>query len=98
MRATLRVRGPDGERSESFDQLVIATGATPVRPDLPGADAAGIHGIQTIADGIALREEVDAGVIQAVVVGRRVHRAGDGGGAASPRARRFASSSVPSSR
>ena len=65
----LRVRGPDGERSESFDQLVIATGATPVRPDLPGAHAAGIHGIQTIADGIDLRRDVDAGRLQAVVVG-----------------------------
>jgi NADPH-dependent 2,4-dienoyl-CoA reductase/sulfur reductase-like enzyme len=65
----LHVRGPDGERREPFDQLVLATGATPVRPDLPGSDASGIHGIQTITDGIALRRDVDAGVLQAVVVG-----------------------------
>jgi NADPH-dependent 2,4-dienoyl-CoA reductase/sulfur reductase-like enzyme len=61
-----------GERVEPFDQLVIATGATPIRPDLPYADAPGVHGIQTIADGIALREHVDAhrhASQRAVVVG-----------------------------
>ncbi|MGZ4614794.1 MAG: FAD-dependent oxidoreductase [Actinomycetes bacterium] len=34
-----------------FDHLVIATGAVPARPDLPGADAAGIYGVQTLNDG-----------------------------------------------
>jgi NADPH-dependent 2,4-dienoyl-CoA reductase/sulfur reductase-like enzyme len=66
---TLRVRGPEGERSEPFDQLVIGTGAIPARPDVPGADASGILGIQTITDGIALRRQVDDGARQAVVVG-----------------------------
>jgi NADPH-dependent 2,4-dienoyl-CoA reductase/sulfur reductase-like enzyme len=65
----LRVRGPDGERDELFDQLVIATGATPARPELPGADAAGVLGVQTLRDGIAVRTEVDAGATRAVVVG-----------------------------
>jgi NADPH-dependent 2,4-dienoyl-CoA reductase/sulfur reductase-like enzyme len=65
----LRVRGPGGERSEPFDQLVIATGSVPVRPELPGARAPGIHGIQTIGDGIALRADVDSGAGRAVVVG-----------------------------
>jgi NADPH-dependent 2,4-dienoyl-CoA reductase/sulfur reductase-like enzyme len=66
---TLRVRGPEGERTEAFDQLVIATGSVPRRPELPGAAAAGIHGIQTIGDGIELRADVDAGARKAVVVG-----------------------------
>ena len=65
----LHVRGPDGDRDEPFDQLVIATGAIPVRPEVPGSEAPGIHGIQTIGDGIALRGEVDAGASRAVVVG-----------------------------
>jgi NADPH-dependent 2,4-dienoyl-CoA reductase/sulfur reductase-like enzyme len=65
----LLVRGPDGEENEPFDQLVIATGSIPVRPDLPGAHAGGVHGIQTISDGIALRADVDAGAHHAVVVG-----------------------------
>ncbi|MEU6816150.1 FAD-dependent oxidoreductase [Streptomyces sp. NPDC046860] len=38
----------------SYDKLVIATGARPIRPDMPGADAAGVHGVQTLDDGQAL--------------------------------------------
>ncbi|MBQ0825320.1 FAD-dependent oxidoreductase [Streptomyces tagetis] len=37
-----------------YDKLVIATGARPVRPDLPGVDAPGVHGVQTLDDGQAL--------------------------------------------
>jgi NADPH-dependent 2,4-dienoyl-CoA reductase/sulfur reductase-like enzyme len=56
------------ERVEPFDQLLIATGAIPTRPDLPGADARGVHGIQSITDGISLRDHVGAHE-RAVVVG-----------------------------
>src|SRR4029453_5563958 len=38
---------------ESFDHLVIATGAIPVRPP-PGCDATGVFGVQTLDDGAAL--------------------------------------------
>jgi NADPH-dependent 2,4-dienoyl-CoA reductase/sulfur reductase-like enzyme len=37
-----------------FDQLVIATGAVPIRPDLPGSGADGTYGLQTLDDGAAL--------------------------------------------
>jgi NADPH-dependent 2,4-dienoyl-CoA reductase/sulfur reductase-like enzyme len=58
------------ERHEGFDQLVGATGATPVRPRLPGVDAAGIYGVQVLDDGIVLRRRLDrGGVARAVVVG-----------------------------
>jgi NADPH-dependent 2,4-dienoyl-CoA reductase/sulfur reductase-like enzyme len=54
----------------AFDQLVFAMGAVPIRPDLPHADAIGIHGIQTVTDGIALRDDVlRSGHRNAVVVG-----------------------------
>ena len=59
------------DRVEPFDQLVIATGSSPTRPPLPGIDAAGIHGVQTLGDGIALRDDlasIDPNA-RAVVVG-----------------------------
>ncbi|MFI6079492.1 FAD-dependent oxidoreductase [Streptomyces sp. NPDC051217] len=54
-----------------YDKLVIATGARPIRPPLPGIDAPGVHGVQTLGDGQALIETLaraDGGG-RAVVVG-----------------------------
>jgi NADPH-dependent 2,4-dienoyl-CoA reductase/sulfur reductase-like enzyme len=51
---------PSGEeRDEPFDQLVVATGAIPFRPDLPGIDADGIFGLQTLEDGVTARRVID---------------------------------------
>lgn len=44
----------------SYDRLVIATGARPIRPDLPGADGPGVHGVQTLDDGQALLDSLAA--------------------------------------
>jgi NADPH-dependent 2,4-dienoyl-CoA reductase/sulfur reductase-like enzyme len=69
---TVTVRDLDAEAEivESYDQLVIATGATPSRPPLPGIDADGVFGVQTLEDGIVLRREVDEqSPKRAVVVG-----------------------------
>lgn len=68
----MRVRELDGgaERWEGYDHLMVATGAVPSRPDLPGADAAGVHGVQVLGDGIEIRRELEARAPRrAVVVG-----------------------------
>jgi len=59
------------ESWEGFDQLVLGLGSVPMRPPIPGADARGIHGVQTLGDGIALRDRLvsDPGVRRVVVVG-----------------------------
>ncbi|MFD3754350.1 FAD-dependent oxidoreductase [Streptomyces cyaneofuscatus] len=69
-----RVRALDRESGDTywtgFDKLVIATGARPVRPELPGIDAPGVHGVQTLGDGQALLDSLDhATGRRAVVVG-----------------------------
>ncbi|RLV70356.1 Flavoprotein oxidoreductase [Streptomyces sp. CBMAI 2042] len=69
-----RVRALDRECGDTywtgFDKLVIATGARPVRPELPGIDAPGVHGVQTLGDGQALLDSLDhATGRRAVVVG-----------------------------
>ena len=61
-----RVHLTDGT-SETYDGLVIATGASPVR--LPGQpDVAGVHALRTLDDALALRAELVAGR-KVVVIG-----------------------------
>ena len=68
----VHVRDLDAGRAstEGFDHLLIATGASPIRPQLDGIDAQGILGIHTIPDALA----IDAAIREhaprhAVVVG-----------------------------
>ena len=52
-----------------YDFLVLATGGRPLRPDVPGLDADGVHGVHRLADGAAIRAAVAAGARRAVVLG-----------------------------
>jgi NADPH-dependent 2,4-dienoyl-CoA reductase/sulfur reductase-like enzyme len=51
-------RRTSAEGTLEFDQVVIATGARPIRPDVPGVDATGVHGVQTLDDGAALLQRL----------------------------------------
>jgi NADPH-dependent 2,4-dienoyl-CoA reductase/sulfur reductase-like enzyme len=52
-----------------FDDLVLTTGAVPVRPDLPGVHAPGVYGVQTLDDGAAVLAGLTGRPRRAVVVG-----------------------------
>lgn len=45
---------------EPYDQLLIATGALPFCPRVPGSDAQGIYGLHSLQSGITVRNAVDA--------------------------------------
>ena len=40
----------DGGAAVAFDRLLLATGATPIRPPIPGIDTKGVHPCWTLAD------------------------------------------------
>lgn len=68
----VRVRDLKGDNAswESYDQLLIATGASPISPDVPGADATDIFGVSTLESGLNIHRRLDKGGIKrAVVVG-----------------------------
>src|SRR5438034_990528 len=54
---------------EPWDVLVIATGAEPQRPDVPGLDLPGVFGLEILQDGIDLRRAIDDRPRRAVVIG-----------------------------
>ena len=58
-----------GGNDVTYDRLVIATGAEPVRPDIPGIDGDGIYGVQTLDDGQALIDGLAEKPQKVVVVG-----------------------------
>lgn len=68
----VRVRDLQSGRTswESYDQLLIATGAVPICPQLPGAAAADIFGVSTLESGLAIHRRLAKGDIKrAVVIG-----------------------------
>ena len=54
---------------ESYDKLLLAPGAAPLRPQLPGIDLPGIFTLRNLQDVDRIKGTVDRGVKQAVVVG-----------------------------
>lgn len=71
-RREVELRSVDSGVSQrlGFDQLMIATGARPVRPDVPGLDLPGVHGVSTLDDALTIRHAVtDGAATRAVVLG-----------------------------
>jgi len=72
---TVEVRDLDADRTttEGFDQLVVATGARPIRPPLPGIDLPFVHAVHVVDDGEALLAQAATTAtgtgLRAVIVG-----------------------------
>lgn len=56
------------EFKESYDRLVIAVGASPIRPPVPGVELENVFYMRTPEDAYALREAVEAGKIRRAVI------------------------------
>jgi NADPH-dependent 2,4-dienoyl-CoA reductase/sulfur reductase-like enzyme len=58
------------EADHGYDELLVATGATPLRPPVAGIDAPGVFGVQTLDHGQAVLDALaDREPEQAVVIG-----------------------------
>lgn len=68
---TVSVRRADGsEGDETYDKLIVATGATPFVPDAAGCDLTGVFCLRTPDDACGLRDYVERNACRhAVVVG-----------------------------
>ena len=57
------------EYEETYDKLILAPGTAPLRPPIPGMDLPEIFTLRNLQDVNRIKEQVDHGVKQAVVVG-----------------------------
>ena len=57
------------EYDEPYDRLILAPGAAPVWPQVPGIDLPGIFTLRDLRDVDRIKERIDRGVERAVVVG-----------------------------
>ena len=57
------------EYEETYDKLILATGAAPFRPSIPGIDLPGVFTLRNLQDTDRIKERVDRGVKQAVLLG-----------------------------
>jgi NADPH-dependent 2,4-dienoyl-CoA reductase/sulfur reductase-like enzyme/rhodanese-related sulfurtransferase len=68
---TVRVRDTESGKiyDESYDKLILATGAAPLKPPIAGIDLPGIFTLRDLHDVDCIKAAVDAGAKQAVIVG-----------------------------
>jgi NADPH-dependent 2,4-dienoyl-CoA reductase/sulfur reductase-like enzyme/rhodanese-related sulfurtransferase len=57
------------EYEEPFDKLILAPGAAPLRPPIAGIDLPGVHTLRNLQDVDQIKQRVEAGIREAVVVG-----------------------------
>ncbi len=67
----IRVRDLDSGREyeETYDKLILAPGAAPLLPPIPGVDLSGVYTLRNLQDVDRIKQLVDQEIKQAVVVG-----------------------------
>lgn len=66
----VQAEGPTGPIELSYDQLIVATGAEPVRPPFPGIDEEGVFLLHSMEDGLRIDAFLSSHTVQqAVIVG-----------------------------
>ncbi len=57
------------EFEDTYDKLLIATGAYPLVPDVPGAALEGVGNLKTVDDGVWLKQELAQGAQTITIIG-----------------------------
>jgi NADPH-dependent 2,4-dienoyl-CoA reductase/sulfur reductase-like enzyme/rhodanese-related sulfurtransferase len=65
----IRELGSGREYEETYDKLILAPGAAPIKPPLAGIDLPGIFTLRNLHDVDRIKAQVDQGVQHAVMVG-----------------------------
>ena len=66
---TVSGRTSQGENFEiPYDKLLMATGASPIMPDLPGFDLPGVAGLKSLADGKGIKRFIGERKIEKIII------------------------------
>lgn len=65
---TLYGKTKDGEFQIPYDKLLIATGASPITPEIPGIDSPGVMMLKSLEDGRRLKEYINTYRTEKVVI------------------------------
>jgi NADPH-dependent 2,4-dienoyl-CoA reductase/sulfur reductase-like enzyme len=57
-----------GSFAYAYDKLLIATGAAPIKPDIPGIDLPGVMALKSLADGRAIKQYIQQKHVRRVVI------------------------------
>ncbi|QDU44842.1 Coenzyme A disulfide reductase [Symmachiella dynata] len=68
---TVRIHDLESGRiyDEAYDKLILAPGAAPLRPSIPGIDSPGVFTLRNLQDTDRIKAMLDTNIQQAVVVG-----------------------------
>ena len=63
-----RVGATGEEKNFLYDKLVLATGASPIRPQIPGMELSNVFTLWTLRDAVAMRDVLDNETVRKVVI------------------------------